>query len=112
MSICSVTEQDGVTVVVPGGRLDSSSAKPFEDELLPTVSAGERPVVIDFSDVAYVSSAGLRVMLIAAKKSKAAGTALALSGLAPHVREVFDISGFSAFFTIFQTRDEAVRALG
>lgn len=100
-----------VAVLSPSGRLDSNTSKSFESELIPVVESGPGAVVVDLSNLQYVSSAGLRVLLVAAKRSKAGGGRLALSGMSDQIREVFDISGFSAIFTIFATRDEAVAAL-
>jgi anti-sigma B factor antagonist len=95
-------------VVTPRGRLDSASAKAFEESLM-RVAAAEKPaVVVDFTDLDYISSAGLRVLLMAAKRTKAAHGALVLCGLKPHVREVFDVSGFSTLFTIETDRATAL----
>ena len=68
--------------------------------------------VVDLSSVSYVSSAGLRVLLKGAKTAKASGHRLVLAGIAPSVREVFDISGFSTIFTIVEDMDAALAAIG
>lgn len=98
------------TIVAGSGRLDSNSSAAFEERLLKVINE-TAAVVLDMSGFHYVSSAGLRVLLMAAKKSKAAGHKLALCGLTPEVRMVFDISGFLALFSIYPTREEAVVAL-
>lgn len=70
------TKQGPVTIVAPpGGRLDSATAKTFEDDLLARVSAGSCALVVDFARLDYISSAGLRVILMAAKRVKAAQAA-------------------------------------
>ena len=66
------------------------------------------PEVYGGAGLGYVSSAGLRILLKAAKQAKGRGTWLALCALHPHVREVFDVSGFSNIFTIFGAREEAM----
>ena len=81
------------------GRLDSNTAPDLE-QVLPARVEGHDATVVDLSHVSYVSSAGLRVLLKGAKTARSSGHGLALSGLAPSVREVFDISGFSSIFTI------------
>ena len=86
-------------VVTASGRLDSNSAAALE-AVLPARTQASPKVVLDLSDVPYVSSAGLRVLLIGAKAARAAGHKLVLTGLSPSVREVFDISGFSTIFAI------------
>lgn len=103
--------RDGVLIVALSGRLDSNTAADLE-AMLPDRIQSSGATVVDLSEVSYVSSAGLRVLLKGAKVSKATGNKLALSGLAPSVREVFDISGFSSLFTIEGDVDGAVAAIG
>ncbi|MFK8252755.1 STAS domain-containing protein [Ancylobacter terrae] len=98
-------------VVTPVRRLDSASSPAFEEEINARLAGGARDLVIDFSGVDYISSAGLRVILVAGKKLKAAGGRLALAGLRDNCREVFEISGFVALFPVFDTV-EAARAAG
>jgi len=99
-----------IDILALEGRVDSSNASEVESALVPLADSGGR-VVVDVEQLEYISSAGLRVLLIAAKRSKAAGTQLALAGLQPAVREVFDISGFSRLFDIHGARPDAVAAL-
>jgi len=108
-----ITEEThgGVLVVVAAGRLDSGSAGELEAVLPARVQANDK-VVLSLAEVPYVSSAGLRVMLIGAKAARAKGHKLVLTGLAPSVREVFDISGFTSIFTIEDDVASAVAALG
>lgn len=99
-----------VTVIAPEGRIDSATAKQLEAKVLEVVEAGENRVVVDLAAVEYISSAGLRVILLAGKKAKAGGGGLVLSGLQPTIRDVFEISGFLRLFTVKDTRAEAVAA--
>ena len=69
---------------------------------------GEKRLIIDCSALEFISSAGLRSLLLAVKKMKAAGGVIGLAALQPNVKEVFDISGFSALFTIHSTTAEAL----
>ena len=98
-------------VVTASGRLDSNSAAALE-AVLPARTQASPKVVLDLSDVPYVSSAGLRVLLIGAKAARAAGHKLVLTGLSDSVREVFDISGFTSIFAIETDVDSALAALG
>lgn len=107
----SENSRDGVLVISASGRLDSSSAGALE-AVLPARTKDRPAVVLNLADVPYVSSAGLRVLLIGAKAAKAAGNKLVITGLSPAVREVFDISGFSKIFTIEADVDAAVAAIG
>ena len=100
--------QNGVVVVAPAGRVDSTSSAALEQHLLGLVHAGERRIVVDFAGVDYISSAGLRVMLALAKKTREMHGALALSALGDSVREVFGLAGFLPLFAIEASRDAAV----
>jgi anti-anti-sigma factor len=96
-----------VVVAKLAGRLDSSAAPSAEEQLMGLVAGGAPRLVIDLSKLEYVSSAGLRVLLLVARKVQQAQGKLALFGLAPGVREVFSISGFDTIFTV---RDDAATA--
>lgn len=100
------------TLLRAAGRVDSASSAAFEAALLPRIRAGAIRVVLDLSGVEYVSSAGLRVMLMAAKAAKAGGGQLALCCLSPMVAEVFRVSGFSKIIPILGTETEALSAVG
>src|ERR1700751_2779135 len=90
-----------VTCVRPEGRLDFGAATSFQ-KTIERLFAGQRPpaLIIDGSRLEYVSSAGLRAFLLAAKAAQRAGSAFALCALQPAVREVFDLSGFSQIMSI------------
>lgn len=112
MTTLSVAADDveEVTVLAPAGRVDSSNAKAFESQVLQKIQDGRTRLVMDFAELDYISSAGLRVVLIAGKKVKASGGVLALCGLSPTIRDVFEISGFISLFPVSETREEAIRA--
>ncbi|MBS7538321.1 STAS domain-containing protein [Ancylobacter lacus] len=93
-------QNDTHTVIRVKGRLDTVHAKTFESYVCDTIRDVPGALVIDMSQVDYIASSGLRSLLIAGKQMKAAQRDLALSGLQPHVREVFDISGFATIFKI------------
>ena len=109
MEITTRTE-NGVTLVTVAGSLDSNSSPQAQQTLDGILANGARKVVIDFSGVDYISSAGLRVMLATAKRLRAGG-ALRLFGLNDTVREVFDISGFSTILAVFATEADALKGL-
>jgi anti-anti-sigma factor len=100
----------GVTVLMPEGRIDSNTARDVEAVLLPLFDDGA-PVVVDLAMLNYISSAGLRVLLLAARRSKATGLPLALAGMSSAVAEVFKISGFAKLFVIHPDRAGAIAAL-
>ena len=102
----TASKSGAVTIAAFEGRLDTMTAIEAETTLLPLVQGGA--VVADLSGVAYVSSAGLRVLLKAAKIARGAGASFALCGLQQAVFEVFEISGFNRVIPIFSTREEAI----
>ena len=101
----SETEVGRGTVLALDGRLDSVTAPEVEARLLALLARG--PVVADLSAVRYVSSAGLRVLLKAAKQARAAESRFAVCALQAAVREVFEVSGFDRIIPALASRDEA-----
>jgi anti-anti-sigma factor len=106
MQIDSATTGD-VTVVKLQGNLDTNSAPEAQDFLNGLVDSGSSKLLITLSGVGFVSSAGLRVLLVTAKK---VGTGqLRISDLNPEVLEVFEMSGFSTILSVFPTESEALQ---
>ncbi len=105
------TKKDKATVLVVEGRIDSGTSAELEKKLIALIDTdGVKDIVMDFSAMDYISSAGLRVLLMVAKKAGKLGGKVVLAGLSANVREVFDISGFSNIFSIFASQEEAVKA--
>ena len=105
-------EQAGeVAIVKLAGRLDSSAAQPAEENFTQMLGTGAPRLAIDMSGLEYISSAGLRVLLVVAKKVQQAQGKMVLFGLAPNVREVFSVSGFDRIFAIQSDADAAVAAV-
>lgn len=98
-----------VVVLELDGRLDASTSNILEKKLTEFLAGGEKYFILDFKELDYISSAGLRVLLMTAKKTKGNGGKVALSSLKEHVKEVFDIAGFTAIFPICSTREDAAR---
>jgi anti-sigma B factor antagonist len=101
-----------IVVTVTESRIDYESAQRFQEQLLAALGDGSAIVIVDFSAVDAISSVGLRALVVAAKKSKAAGGKIVISGLRPLVREVFEISRFDALFPVYAGIDDARGALG
>lgn len=107
----TVSDSDSFSKVSMEGRLDANSAAETERKLSDLIAKSNGPILFDLSSLDYVSSAGLRVMLVAAKRIQQKGGQLSLFGLNGNVREVFDISGFTAVFKIFPDEASAQAAL-
>ncbi|MFN2601517.1 MAG: STAS domain-containing protein [Gemmatimonadaceae bacterium] len=109
MEISTRTSND-IHIVAIAGSMDSATS-PEAQKALDTVLAGAKKVALDFSKLDYISSAGLRVLLGAAKKLRASGNTLRMFGLNQSVREVFEISGFSAILAVYPSEAEALAAM-
>lgn len=97
-----------VAVVSLTGRLDINTHGQLETELNALAGKAQAKVLVDVKGLDYISSAGLRVLLSGAKQFKKIGGVIALASLAPTVRQVFEISGFTSIFPIYANRDEAL----
>ncbi|MDR0555850.1 MAG: STAS domain-containing protein [Holosporaceae bacterium] len=98
--------QDGVTIVTPVGRVDTSTAKAFEDGVMASISACNK-IAIRFDEIDYMSSAGLRVVLMAGKKLSAIKGELVLINMPEKIFSVFKTSGFDKIIKICQTFEES-----
>lgn len=96
-------------ILIPLARVDSSTAKQFETKVLAVMSSGAQRIVVDFSQLDYISSAGLRVVLVGAKMARAPRK-FVLCGMKPNIREIFDVSGFSKILSIHPDRAAALSA--
>ena len=102
-------EQRGeIWVLTLHGRIDSNTSAYFEEQLMGLLQAGHLSLVLDFRHIDYISSAGLRVLLMAAKRIKPKGGRLMLCAIQPHIQEVFRISGFISLFQIYPTLEGAL----
>ena len=97
-----------VLVVAPAGRVDTTTTESLEQALKTAFDAGERQLVVDFEGVSYISSVGLRALLVAAKRMRELKGTLVLCALGDSVRQVLDLAGFLPLFTVEPTRDLAV----
>ena len=95
----SRTDEAGAIVLAVDGRLDTRTSPEFQEALIPLFDEGKE-VRIDFADVVYVSSAGLRVLLMGAKTAKAKGSAMTLRNVSEEVMNVLEITGFAGILTL------------
>ena len=91
---------DGVITFKLSGKLDTTTSGQLKNEAEPVWEAGDVDIVMDLSDLQYVSSAGLRVFLMSEKKCRSNGKTMSLTGVSQTIREIFDIVGFSGILTI------------
>lgn len=100
-----------VLIMSPLGQINSANAAEIESELLGHVDQGALLCVLDLARLDYISSAGLRVVLMLAKRLRQNQGRLVLCGLQPQIHEVFEISGFLALLTVTETRAQALQEL-
>lgn len=104
----TTTKVDSVTVIAVTGEVDAATAPFLEQEIHAQQQREVHHLIVDLTQVTYVSSACLRVLLGGLKFSRRAGGDLRLAGLQPAVREVFDMAGFSNLFQIHPDRQTAI----
>ncbi len=104
------TKQSDIVIFRIQGRLDSNTSTAFEDKIFSAIKAGAKKVLLDFSDLEYISSAGLRIILKATKDLKRTEGHLVLCAMQDYVKEVFEISGFDTFLPIMPSVGEGIQA--
>ncbi len=104
----STEDIGGVKVVQFTGNLDTNTAPDAEGALKKLTEEDGAKIIVDFTTVDFVSSAGLRVLLVTAKLLKRSAGALRICGLNETVEEVFEISGFSAILKVFTDQAAAL----
>jgi anti-sigma B factor antagonist len=96
------TINDNNIILSINGRLDTVTSKQLSDELDQIFSNGSYNLFLDLKGLEYISSAGLRILLIAQKQVAALGTKMELNGINETVKGVLDMTGFSGILTIKQ----------
>ncbi|HWA85645.1 MAG TPA: STAS domain-containing protein [Opitutus sp.] len=94
------TSLNATTVLALVGRLDVTACPGLDQKVDALIGAGRHRIVYDCSHLDYVSSAGLRVFLVSAKKLKPLGGKAAFAAVTPAVREILELSGFSSVMEI------------
>lgn len=94
------TSNDGKTIALVEGRLDTTNSEEFEKKMAPLMTGANPDIVMDCADFAYISSSGLRLFLTLQKSVMARAGKLVIKNMKPEIKEVFDMTGFSKIFTI------------
>jgi anti-sigma B factor antagonist len=102
--------QGGINIFKLNGRLDSNTSQGFENKIFQAIDDGSKSMIIDFKDLDYISSAGLRVILKATKALKREEGKMMLCDMQDYVKEVFEIAGFDSFLSIVSTMNDALQA--
>ncbi len=104
--------QDGVLSARVSGRIDGTNAFEFEEAVRTAIEESDQVVILDFEDLSYISSAGLRAVLLIAKALGSQNAKFAICSLSDQILEVFKISGFDTIIQIYGSKGEALAATG
>ena len=106
------SERRGTAVLInTEGRVDGSNAGDFQDALEGAIGADDNAVILNLAQLDYISSAGLRIILLSAKHLRQHDVKFAICSLSPSVHELFIISGFDQIIAIHNSADTALAAL-
>ena len=101
--------QDGIHIFRPNGRLDSNTYQRFEKKVFKAIDDGSLNIIVDFKNLDYISSTGLRVILMATKALQRQGGKIVLCLLNEYVKEIFDVSGAGSLILIKDTAEAAIK---
>jgi anti-anti-sigma factor len=102
--------QGGATIIKLSGSLDGNTVNDAQEKIMPLLSSNTS-AVLDLKDCGYISSAGLRLLLMAAKQLSTQNGILVLCGLSDEIKDVMEMTGFSNFFKTFDSVAAAVKAV-
>ncbi len=102
------SNRDGITVMAPAGRIDTTTSGALEEAVRRAVDGGVRDLIVDLAGVEYISSAGLRVFLLLVKRMRDLKGRLVLCGMTEPVRQVFRLAGFMPLFRVEPSQDAAL----
>lgn len=106
-----VRTEGGVTIVTPKGDIDGQTSPELQGKILPLIAEGAK-ILIDLAGVKFMSSSGLRVMLVTYREGTAKGVPMVLTGLGDDVRNSMSATGFLQYFTVRETAAEGLAELG
>ena len=104
-------EQTSDQCIIVGikGRLDTTNYNMLEKRLMELIDNQHHKILVECTNMDYISSSGLRILLMALKKVTLVKGKFALCGLQENIHEIFEISGFTSIFEIHPSRDEALK---
>lgn len=106
-----VTTVDSIVIITLHQRLDAKQSAEVEPIILSHLESEQPRVLLDLRDVSYMSSAGLRLMLMFHRTAQEKGGKVGLIGISEHIRDVMSATGFLEYFTLFHSVDEGLNAL-
>lgn len=110
MEIATIFNEE-IAIILPKGRIDSDTSVDFDEQISNLIAKGLLKFVVDFSETDFISSSGLRVLLMKAKQIKNRGGRIVLTSMPASIDEVFEVSGFSIIFCVYNMLEEAIKDL-
>lgn len=107
MAIQTINEQ-GVSVVSVGGSLDADGTRQLEETVSGMLDNGQTRILFDFSDLDYINSSGLRILVMAYQKLRSSQGKVGICGVKDYIQEVFEISGYDKIFAMYPDRGQAL----
>ncbi len=104
-----MTRLDGVVVASVFGEIDSRTAPEAQSQLVPLIEEGD--LILDMENLTFLSSAGLRILLMIYRQAVSINRKIALAGLSDTVKDTMEITGFLKFFTVYSNKEEALEVL-
>ena len=101
-----IEHKNGFVVATIAGKIDATTSPEFEDQVMNLIDSGTKYIILDLGAVSYLSSAGLRILILLAKHLYGTGQ-LALCNVQETVDEIISMVGFKKYMLFFPTREEA-----
>ena len=103
--------QDEIAIAILSGRIDGDAAAGLQNELESGIGPEDQALILDFEQVSYINSSGLRAGLRIAKQCKASGKKFGICNLSDATRDIVAISGFEQVIPVFESRTKALNRL-
>ena len=110
MSAIYAEQKDGVSVLNIKGRVDASTSSQIHEKIMDEIEKGTNSMLVNFSDVSYVSSAGLRVFIYASKTLSSKSGTFSICSLNKNIEKIFEISGLLKIFPIYENVEAGLNA--
>ncbi len=105
------SKENGIFILAVDGNLDAEGTQAMEEKVLALLEAGETSLLFDFSQLDYINSSGLRVLVLAYQRLKKASGRVAICGIKDYIQEVFEVSGYDKIFPLFPDRNGAMTGM-
>ena len=104
-------KENGITILAVEGNLDAEGTQAMEQKVVSLLASGETCLLFDFSELDYINSSGLRVLVLAYQRLKKASGRVAICGIKDYIQEVFEVSGYDKIFPLFPSRGDALNGM-